>query len=155
ILPLLAERDRALQIAWGIEDFEYRFGRKPQGLWLPECGVDDDTMRSLCAAGIKFTILGGDQAKFPGDPPSRDAGPFLWPDGDATVAVFRFDRELSNTVSFGEGLDDGARLAEWIAATALAMPDGSALLIATDGETFGHHKKHGAAELSRAFITLE
>jgi hypothetical protein len=156
ILPLLPARDRELQIAWGIEDFVFRFGRKPVGMWLPECAADDDTLASVAGAGIRFVILGPDQGKFSGPgAESRSAGPFQWRSGDLSLAVFRFDRELSNTVSFRDGLADGARLAEWIAATAFSLEPGAALMIATDGETFGHHHKHGAAELARALRTLE
>src|ERR1700730_13161934 len=36
ILPLLDERGRDLQIAWGIDDFSFRFGVAPEGMWLPE-----------------------------------------------------------------------------------------------------------------------
>ena len=156
ILPLLSPRDRDLQIAWGIEDFEYRFGRRPMGMWLPECAVDNDTLISVAAAGIKFIILGPQQGEYRGDlAGTRAAGPFLWRDGSSEVAIFRFDREMSATISFGEGLGDGAQLAEWMAVTALALPEGSALMFATDGETFGHHKKTGAAELARALILLQ
>jgi Domain of unknown function (DUF3536)/Glycosyl hydrolase family 57 len=155
ILPLLPARDRDLQIAWGIEDFVYRFGRRPLGVWLPECAVDEDTLHSVAAAGLKFTILAPEQGEFRGDAAPRSAGPFLWQSGEHSLAIFRFDRELSGTVSFSDALQDGAQLAEWIVATTEAMPEGSALMLATDGETFGHHKKSGAAELARAIIMLE
>ncbi len=156
ILPLLPARGRELQIAWGIEDFVYRFGRRPEGMWLPECAADADTLASVAAAGLRFVILAPEQGVFRGPgADSRAAGPFLWKHGDRSVAVFRFDRELAATISFGDGLKDGARLAEWIAATVAAFEPGAALVIATDGETFGHHKKHGAAELARAIIALE
>jgi Domain of unknown function (DUF3536)/Glycosyl hydrolase family 57 len=156
ILPLLPPRDRELQIAWGIDDFVFRFGRKPAGMWLPECAADDDTLASVAAAGIQFVILASDQGRFSGPgAESRGAGPFQWRSGDLSLAVFRFDRELSNSVSFGDGLTDGARLANWMADTALTLEPGAALMIATDGETFGHHNKHGAAELARALIALE
>jgi len=156
ILPLLPPRDRELQIAWGIDDFVFRFGRKPAGMWLPECAADDDTLASVAAAGIPFVILASDQGRFSGPgAESRGAGPFQWRSGDLSLAVFRFDRELSNSVSFGDGLADGARLATWMADTALNLEPGAALMIATDGETFGHHNKHGAAELARALIALE
>ena len=156
ILPLLPPRDRELQIAWGIDDFVFRFGRKPAGMWLPECAADDDTLASVAAAGIQFVILASDQGRFSGPgAESRGAGPFQWRSGDLSLAVFRFDRELSNSVSFGDGLADGARLADWMADTALNLAPGAALMIATDGETFGHHNKHGAAELARALIALE
>ncbi|HKM99603.1 MAG TPA: DUF3536 domain-containing protein [Candidatus Binataceae bacterium] len=155
ILPLLPPRDRELQIAWGIEDFVYRFGRRPVGMWLPECAVDEDTLVSVAAAGLKFVILAPQQGEYHGEgADTRGAGPFIWSRGDASLAIFRFDRELSATASFGAGLDDGARLAEWIVSTALALPEGALVMLATDGETFGHHKKTGAAELARALIAL-
>jgi hypothetical protein len=156
ILPLLPPRDRDLQIAWGIEDFVFRFGRKPAGMWLPECAADDDTLGSIAAAGIQFVILAADQGNFRGPgAESRAAGPFQWRSGELSLAVFRIDRDLSNTVSFRDGLADGARLADWIADTALNLEPGAALMIATDGETFGHHNKQGAAELARTLIALE
>jgi hypothetical protein len=156
ILPLLTPRDRDLQIVWGIEDFVFRFGRRPAGMWIPECAADDDTLASVAAAGIRFVILGSDQGLFrsPG-PQSRGAGPFQWRNRDLSLAVFRFDRELSNAVSFGDGLADGERLADLMATAALNLEPGAALMIATDGETFGHHNKHGAAELARALMALE
>src|SRR5580698_6341819 len=55
ILPLLSTRDKALQVNWGIEDFVYRFGRRPEGMWLPECAVDDEALETLARAGIKYT----------------------------------------------------------------------------------------------------
>ncbi|MGH7864021.1 MAG: DUF3536 domain-containing protein, partial [Candidatus Binataceae bacterium] len=156
ILPLLSERDRALQIAWGIGDFCYRFGRRPQGIWLPECAVDQGTLESLADAGIGFTILAPDQGRFAGDGAiSHAAGPFAWRSGGRTVAGFRFDRPLSAEISFGDALKNGVTLAERIANSALALKPGEAVLLATDGETFGHHKKAGAAELARALIMLE
>jgi hypothetical protein len=74
----------------------------------------------------------------------------LWRRGDDSLAVFRFDRELSGRIAFSDVLRDGAALAESLVQGASALPPGSALLIATDGETFGHHKRTGAAELARA-----
>jgi alpha-amylase/alpha-mannosidase (GH57 family) len=39
IMPLASERDARTQIRWGIVDFEHRFGRKPEGMWLAETAV--------------------------------------------------------------------------------------------------------------------
>src|SRR5579862_6832273 len=36
IMPLANRRDKRTQVLWGIRDFEYRFGRPPEGMWLPE-----------------------------------------------------------------------------------------------------------------------
>ena len=122
ILPLLPPRDRDLQIAWGIEDFVFRFGRRPAGMWLPECAADDDTLAAVAAAGIEFVILAPDQGNFRGaGAESRGAGPFQWRSRELKLAIFRYDRELSATVSFGDGLKDGARLAEWLASAALGL----------------------------------
>jgi alpha-amylase/alpha-mannosidase (GH57 family) len=35
ILPLCNERDRRTQIRWGLVDFERRFGRRAEAMWLP------------------------------------------------------------------------------------------------------------------------
>ena len=40
ILPLASNEDKRLQVLWGLRDFEHRFGRKPEGMWLPETAVD-------------------------------------------------------------------------------------------------------------------
>lgn len=153
ILPLLSERSRTTQIAWAIKDFEYRFGHDPEGIWLPECAVDDDTLVSVAQAGLKFVILGADQGHFSSS--GREAGPFFWRRDDLTLAVFRFDRPLAGSIAFSDTLSDGANFASNLADTALSLPPGAAVLVATDGETFGHHKHAGAAELARALSILE
>jgi alpha-amylase/alpha-mannosidase (GH57 family) len=152
ILPLLDDRSRQLQIEWGIQDFVYRFGRRPEGLWLPECAADDDSLASIARAGLKFVILASDQGRF--SSAGREAGPFLWRREESSLAIFRFDRDLAGYVAFSDVMHDGARLAESLAQTALGLTPGAALLVATDGETFGHHKRPGAAELARTFQIL-
>jgi alpha-amylase/alpha-mannosidase (GH57 family) len=157
ILPLLSAADKEIQIAWGIEDFAFRFGRLPEGMWLPECAADADTLEAVARAGIKYIILAPWQGEFrpaPGSAIGNSSGPFVWRRGEQRLAVFRFDSEMARFVSFGDALTDGARLAHSIAQQALSQPPGSVLLIATDGETFGHHKKAGAAELARALNIL-
>jgi alpha-amylase/alpha-mannosidase (GH57 family) len=154
ILPLLNERDRALQIEWGIRDFQYRFNRRPQGIWLPECAVDEATLAAIARTGL-FTILAPQQGCFENAGSANEAGPFIWQQDGYKVPVFRYDRELSGEISFGDALSDGVALADKIAARAMEMPPGAALMIATDGETFGHHKHSGAAELARAMATLQ
>ena len=156
ILPLLRPRDRALQIAWGIEDFLARFKRRPEGMWLPECAADHDTLREVAAAGMKFIILAPEQGTFRGDGAGRrGAGPFIWRSESMSLAVFRFDRDLSRAVSFDDGLHNGGELANSIAAAAAQVAPGEVVMVATDGETFGHHKRHGDAELARAINALE
>ena len=62
IMPLANARDRVTQANWGIKDFEYRFGRFPEGMWLPETAVNTATLEVLAEQGIKFTILAPRQA---------------------------------------------------------------------------------------------
>lgn len=152
ILPLLDARSRELQIEWGIQDFIYRYGKRPAGMWIPECAADDDTLTAIAQAGIKFVILGADQGRF--SSATREAGPFVWHHGESQLAVFRFDRELAGWIAFSDALSDGNRFAEALVGAALGLPPGAALLIATDGETFGHHKRSGATELARAIDLL-
>jgi len=153
ILPLLDARGRELQIAWGINDFIARFGRQPGGMWLPECGADSETLAAIARAGIEFVILGGDQGRF--SRPGCDSGPFLWQRDELKLMVLRFDRSISAGIAFTDMLRDGAGLARRLTDGALALDPGQALLVAADGETFGHHKRAGAAELARAIKLLE
>ncbi|SRR5579875_140655 len=154
ILPLLSAADKDIQISWGIEDFKFRFARPPEAIWLPECAADASTLEEVARAGLKSVILAPWQGEFRAADNPNSSGPFIWRRGDLSLNVFRFDSELGGFVSFGDGLSDGARLAARIAERALSQPPGSVVLLATDGETFGHHKKAGAAELARALMIL-
>jgi alpha-amylase/alpha-mannosidase (GH57 family) len=57
IMPLASTRDRITQICWGIADFRSRFGRMPEGMWLPETAVDLESLDLLARNGIRFTLL--------------------------------------------------------------------------------------------------
>ena len=57
IMPLASTRDRITQIRWGIADFRYRFGREPEGMWLPETAVDSESLDLLAQHGIRFVLL--------------------------------------------------------------------------------------------------
>jgi Domain of unknown function (DUF3536)/Glycosyl hydrolase family 57 len=63
ILPLCNERDRRTQVRWGISDFEHRFGRRPESLWLPETACNDETLGVLIDEGLDYVILSPDQAQ--------------------------------------------------------------------------------------------
>src|SRR4030042_1413402 len=63
IMPLADRRDRYTQVRWGISDFERRFGRQPEGMWLPETAVDLETLDIMAELGLKFTILAPHQAR--------------------------------------------------------------------------------------------
>src|SRR3954464_12035285 len=57
ILPLASRRDKTTEVRWGVADFRQRFGRAPEGMWLPEAAVDDETLDVLACEGIRFTVL--------------------------------------------------------------------------------------------------
>jgi predicted glycosyl hydrolase (DUF1957 family) len=63
ILPLANRRDKVTQVKWGIADFEHRFKRKPEGMWLPETAANSETLEVLAENGIRFTLLAPRQAK--------------------------------------------------------------------------------------------
>lgn len=136
ILPLDRREDKATQVAWGKAAFAYRFGRQPAGMWLPEMAVDIETLEVLIEQGLEWTILTESQVE--GKP--LGAGPY-WvrlPNGQR-IKVFVRDEQLSNDMAFRLGHFGGA--GRW--AREVLIPrrrDAVPLtLIATDGETFGHH----------------
>src|SRR6202045_4695124 len=57
IMPLANKRDALPQIRWGIADFEFRYGRKPEVMWLAETAVNRNVLDLMAQEGIKFTIL--------------------------------------------------------------------------------------------------
>lgn len=148
ILPLATPRDRLTEIRWGIADFRTRFGRQPEGMWLPETAVDDATLDALAAEGIRFTVLAPHQV----DPVPTDGRPARYVTrGGREIALFVYDGALSHAVAFGDLLDDGVAWADAMA----NEPDPPALhSLATDGETFGHHHTFGEMALAKAIVRL-
>lgn len=146
ILPLSTERDRRTEIRWGIADFRRRFGRDPEGMWLPETAVDAASLDALADEGILFTILAPHQVD--PTPPDGRPGRYVTSSGKE-IALFVYDGGLSHGVAFGDLLEDGV-------AWANLMAGGSAALrsIATDGETFGHHHTFGEMGLAKAIVEL-
>jgi hypothetical protein len=145
ILPLARRRDKICQVRWGIASFQHRFGHRPHGIWLPEMAVDYETLEILVTEGIQYTILSDEQVY--GDL-EAGAGPYrvLLPSNEE-IAVFVRDRHLSNDLSFG--MPDSAYVDEWLREHMAWRCETNGLhLIATDGETFGHHHRQGVDVLS-------
>lgn len=167
ILPLSNTRDKLTQVRWGIADFEARFGRFPAGLWLPETAVDTETLGILAAEGIKFTVLSPFQAAAVRDPGGDwvDTGfgtvdtrvPYRvdLPDG-REIAVFFYNGHLSQEIAFNGLLEDGRILARRLIES-LGESHGEVLLahVATDGETYGHHHRHGEMALAAALEEID
>ncbi len=163
IMPLANEQDKQTQVKWGIRDFEYRFGRKPEGIWLAETAVDDDTLRVLVENGIKFTILSPYQALKIKGPKDKEWTDVSWGNIDPArsyryniksapgkyIDLFFYDGAISRSVAFDELLKDGdkfiRRLKEGVSDTR-NYPQ--LVNIATDGESYGHHTKFGDMALA-------
>jgi alpha-amylase/alpha-mannosidase (GH57 family) len=151
ILPLCAPRDQQLLVRWGKITFEHRFGHAPEGMWLPDLGVNLGALQVLHDNGIKFTILG--QAQVNGA--NEGAGPY-WvklPSGDR-IAVYVRDDNLSNTLAFSiQHLGGAGRWAR--SALAPVRKNGTRLLLlAVEGETFGYHHP-GEEHFLRWLLTYE
>lgn len=168
ILPLANRLDKETQIVWGIRDFEHRFQRRPEGMWLPETAVDLETLEVLAEHGIGFTILSPRQAMQIRHPntgkwqnvtggkidPSR---PYLVRlKSGKSIALFFYDDPISRAVAFEGLLSNGERFAH-------RLMDGfddarrkpQLVHIATDGESYGHHHHKGNMALAAALDAIE
>ena len=148
IMPLANERDKYTQAFWGIRDFEHRFGRRPEGMWLPETAVDVATLEVLASLGIKFIILAPNQASR-----VRKVGGHNWKElsnasidptmayglylpSQKTLRAFFYDGPISRAVAFEGVLENGQQFAERLlgAFSEDTRPWPELVHIATDGE---------------------
>ena len=171
ILPLQNLSDKRTLVRWGLEDFQRRFGRRAEGLWLPETAVDEETLEVLIEAGVSFTILAPSQAKRVrlaggGEPDWRDVEentlqptrPYRWLSRQKPgrqLAVFFFHEGLHRSVVAGQAFARPDTLFKKIFGR--TRPDDSVELIqvATDGEFYGHHHRAGAAALAQTLMLAE
>ncbi len=168
ILPLANSRDKKTQIIWGIKDFEYRFGRRPEGLWLPEAAVDLETLDIMAHHEIGFAVLSPGQAKrvrpIDGDEWQDVSGeridhtmPYrvLLPSG-SVMNLFFYDGSISQAVAFEGLLDNGEAFANRLLYSFRDERSYPRLVhIATDGESYGHHHRGGDMALARALHDIE
>ena len=168
ILPLADRRDKETQVAWGIADFRKRFGRDPEGMWLPETAVDTETLEVLAARGLAFTILAPHQAAR-----ARPLNATEWVDVDggrvdpsrpylcrlpsgATIVLFFYDGPISTAVAFEGLLNSGEAFADRLGSGFRDDRPGDQLVhIATDGESYGHHHRFGEMALTYALRLIE
>jgi alpha-amylase/alpha-mannosidase (GH57 family) len=162
IMPLANARDKLTQVIWGIEDFRFRFGRNPEGMWLPETAVDLETLDLMAQHGIQFTILAPSQAKSMDGvdvsgqriDPARAYLQKL-PSG-RSISLFFYDGPVSQAVAFERLLNDGGRFARRLLDALSDQREGPQLAhIATDGETYGHHHAFGDMALAYALDHIE
>ncbi len=168
IMPLASRRDKMTQVIWGIRDFVHRFGREPEGMWLPETAVDLETLDIMAEHGIKFTILAPTQASH-----VRKIGEMIWHDvsggridptqpylvklaSGRAITVFFYDGPVSRAVAFERLLSSGVGFANRLASIFNDQRSWPQLAhIATDGETYGHHHRHGDMALAYALHYIE
>jgi len=168
ILPLCNDRDRRTQVEWGLHDFEHRFGRRPEGMWLPETAADTNTLETLAEAGVAFTVLAPHQAaavRPPGRKDWRDVagaridprrGYYAYLPSGRTIALFFYDGPVSQAVAFEQLLSNGDKFRTRLMGAFDAHRDEPQLVhIATDGETYGHHHRHGDMALAYALRSME
>jgi len=170
IMPLANERDKETEVVWGISDFKKRFGREPEAMWLPETAANYPTLQVLVKHGMKFLILSPYQALR-----VRPLGGTKWTDvsqggidstqpyrcflkegsgkkrSDQFIDLFFYEGRISKEVSFGDLLRDGNLFCDRLMKAYQPTKKRPQLIhLATDGETYGHHKKFGDMALAYA-----
>ncbi len=168
IMPLCNERDKHTQVEWGIRDFEHHFKRAPEGMWLPEAAVDVPTLEVLADQGIKFTVLAPDQAQRVCDTGHKrwhditeqtldTTRPYLChlPSGK-TITLLFYHGGISHEVAYGGLLHNGDTMVKRFINAFKGNGSPSPLVhIATDGESFGHHHRHGDMALAYCLHQIE
>jgi alpha-amylase/alpha-mannosidase (GH57 family) len=166
IMPLANARDQRTQVRWGVRDFTHRFGRAPVGMWLAETAVDEATLELLAEHDIRFTVLSPYQAAR-----TRPLGEAAWHDvhgarvdptmpylvslpSGRTIVVFFYDGPISRAVAFEGLLDSGPRFERRLLEGFNDRPRPQLVTIATDGESYGHHHRHGEMALADALQRL-
>ncbi|MEQ1744492.1 MAG: DUF3536 domain-containing protein [Saprospiraceae bacterium] len=167
ILPLANYRDKVTQVFWGVRDFERRFGRYPEGIWLAETAVNTETLEVLAAHGLQFTVLAPRQAKavrlagtkdwVPVDADTLDTRQPYWcelPSG-RHIAVFFYHGGVAQEVAFNGLLNHGKAFAERLLSIHDSTDAPQLAHIATDGESYGHHHRFGEMALASALNHIE
>ncbi|MBI5534742.1 MAG: DUF3536 domain-containing protein [Deltaproteobacteria bacterium] len=161
ILPLCNERDRNTQIRWGIADFRHRFRRMPEAMWLAETACDVASAEALAAHGMRYVILSPHQAER-----MRPIGEAGWSDvsdgsidprrpyrlnlpSGRSIVCFFYDGPTAHAISFEGVLDTSRGFAERLASAASSTLGSEQIVhVATDGETYGHHRRFADRSLA-------
>ena len=173
IMPLASTRDRITQIRWGIADYRHHYGTAPEGMWLAETAADSESLELLAEHGIKFTVLAPHQCKrirrLTDEAANGDAGwtnttgdtvdttrPYLVRfSSGASIAVFFYNSPISRAIAFEGLLNSGENFAARLKAGFKDTAEPQLVHVATDGESYGHHHKHGEMALAYALRLLE
>lgn len=177
ILPLSNSRDLETQIFWGIRDFQTRYRRMPEGIWLPETGVDHNTLFECARQGIRYVLLAPNQAKAvrkctteelrqPPKPNRRWSDvsggridptvPYLYRFADgSSIQLFFYDGPLSSAIAFQGLLNDGREFGRRLVGALRRHNRTQLVHVATDGESYGHHHRFGEMALAAALTEIE
>jgi len=174
IMPLANRRDKITQIRWGIADYQHHYGIAPEGMWLSETAVDIETLELLAQHAIKFTVLAPHQCKRirslqNGDAADDQNGWTSMPDASVdtrhpylirfesglSMAIFFYDGPASRAIAFEGLLNSGENFVNRLKSGLRDVPQAQMVHVATDGESYGHHHKHGEMALAYALRLLE
>ena len=166
IMPLANQNDKITQLIWGLKDFQKRFGRNSEGIWLAETAVDAQTLEVLIDCGVKYTILSPHQAKCINKINEHNWQDVSWGTIDPSSAyryyvegtnkekyidLFFYDGSISKSVAFDNLLQDGKKFSYRLNDGYVESRNKPQLVnIATDGESYGHHTKFG--DMALAYI---
>jgi alpha-amylase/alpha-mannosidase (GH57 family) len=167
ILPLANQNDKVTQVYWGLKDFESRFGRFPEGMWLAETAVNTESLEVLAAHGVSYTILAPRQAKAFKRLDSKEwedvenenietRRPYLCklPSGK-TINLFFYNGNISQGVAFEGLLNSGKAFAQRLLNGFDNNDEPQLVNIATDGESYGHHHRLGEMALADCLNYIE
>ena len=167
ILPLANPNDIETEIIWGMRDFEYRFKSIPEGFWLPETATNEAVLDALVRLGIEYVILAPTQAKnirsdsgesFAAETLSAlelSQRPYKVQTPSGWITAFFYHGELAQSVAFGGVLNNGTDFANQLAEQARRLEANALVHFATDGESYGHHHRHGNLALGHMIQTLQ
>jgi (1->4)-alpha-D-glucan 1-alpha-D-glucosylmutase len=167
VMPLASPRDKRTQLTWAVTDFERRFGRAPQGAWLPELAVDTDCLEALADLGLSFTLLapaqalgvrplaGGDWIDVSSEQVDTQIPYAVSLPSGRSVSVFFLDGALTASIAFEQLLHDGSRFRDRLLAGFDGRQGPALVHAATDGEVYGHHHRRGEMALAFALERIE
>ena len=168
IMPLATERDRITQIRWGIADYKNHYGEAPEGMWLSETAADSESLELMAQHGIKFTVLaphqcervrgleiGAGWVETPGASVDTTRPYMLRFKSGAEIAVFFYNGPASRAIAFEGLLNSGENFAGRLKSGFREGAKAQLMHVATDGESYGHHHKHGEMALAYALLLLE
>ena len=143
LLPLARyDMDVDTQIIWGLKHFEKYFSRKPKGMWLPETATSKRVLEKLTSHGIEYTIGADNQ-----NAKSSDTSKVFEIELPSKKKInYFFYNKLSGPIAHNSEMWQGSDLtylanADYALEKIVQETKDDFILLAYDGETFGHHHK--------------